>query len=218
MADRTPPPNFLRDNGLSLALFGLFAVCLAGQAATGFTAYNAGQTAAHLATAGFLKYLNTGTFLDGVFSNWQAAVLQLAVLVTFGAVLRQKGATHSRQPGDGGGEPGEGDGGDTAGHSWIYAHSLGLAFALLFVATFVAHLVFGHWKNNEDLALQHLPPVDLATYWSSAGFWFSCFQCWEAEFALIGIYVVFSIFLRQEASPESKPVGASDDQTGGANE
>jgi hypothetical protein len=32
------------------------------------------------------------------------------------------------------------------------------------------------------------------------------------------IYIVLSIFLRQENSPESKPVGASDAQTGGANE
>ena len=215
---RSPIARWLNDNGLSLALFALFAVCIAGQAATGFRAFNAAQTAAHLTDVGFAAYLGTGNFLDGAFSNWQAAVLQLAVLITFGAVLRQKGATHSRRPGDDGGEPGEGNGGDTAGHSWAYAHSLGLAFGAMFVVTFVLHLVFGHWKNNEDLALQHQPAIDLGTYWDSAGFWFSCFQCWEAEFALIGIYVVFSIFLRQEASPESKPVGASDDQTGGANE
>lgn len=215
---RSPRAGFFHDNGLSLALFALFGACLAGQAATGYRAYNAGQDAAHLARVGFGAYLGTGNFLDGLMSNWQAAVLQLAVLITFGAVLRQKGATHSRQPGDGDGEPGEGDDGGTAGRSWAFAHSLGLAFGAMFVVTFVLHLIFGHWKNNEDLALQHLPAIDLATYWASAGFWFSCFQCWEAEFALIGIYVVLSIFLRQEASPESKPVGASDDQTGGANE
>jgi hypothetical protein len=208
---RSPVARFFHDNGLSLALFALFAASIAGQAATGFRAYNAAQDAAKLAKVGFAAYLGTGNFLDGVFSNWQAAVLQLAVLITFGAVLRQKGATHSKQPGD---DRDEGDG----GHGWVYAHSLSLAFTAMFVVTFGLHLIFGQWKNNEDLALQHLPAIDLGTYWSSAGFWFSCFECWEAEFALIGIYVVFSIFLRQQASPESKPVTASDDQTGGAND
>ncbi len=46
----------------------------------------------------------------------------------------------------------------------------------------------------------------------------SVFQCWEAEFSAIGLYVVLSIFLRQEGSPESKPVGAGNEQTGGTNE
>ncbi len=215
---RNPVARFFNDNSLSLALFTLFVACLAGQAVTGQRAYNASQDAAHLAKIGFTAYLGTGNFLDGVFSNWQAAVLQLAVLITFGAVLRQKGATHSRQPGDEGGEPGEGEPGDTAGHSWLYAHSLSLAFVALFVVTFAAHLIFGWWKYDEDQAVAHLPPVDLGTYFASSSFWFTAFQCWEAEFAAIGIYIVFSIFLRQEASPESKPVGASDDQTGGPNE
>nr|WP_295660309.1 DUF6766 family protein [Polymorphobacter sp.] len=219
MAKQTSPvARFLDDNGLTVALFALFVACIVGQAATGFRAYNGGQTGAHLATIGFGAYLKTGNFLDAAFSNWQAAVLQLAVLITFGALLRQKGATHSRKAGDEGGEPGEGDGGSTAGHSWMYAHSLSLAFGAMFVLTFVAHVIFEHWKYNEDLALQHLPAVDIGSYWASSGFWFSCFQCWEAEFAVIAIYVIFSIFLRQEASPESKPVGASDEQTGGANE
>ena len=215
---RTPLARFFNDNGLTLALLALFVVCIVGQAATGFRAYNAGQGAAGLAQVGFGAYLGTGNFLDAAFSNWQAAVLQLAVLVTLGALLRQKGATHSRQPGDEGGEPGEGNGRGTAGHSWLYAHSLSLAFAAMFVVTFAAHWVFGQWKYNEDQALQHLPAMGLGAYLASASFWFTVFQCWEAEFAVIAIYVVFSIFLRQEASPESKPVGASDAQTGGANE
>lgn len=207
----TPVGRFFHDNGLSLALFALFVPSLAGQAVTGFRAFDAARGAAHLAPVGFAAYLGTGNFLDGLFSNWQAAVLQLAVLISFGAVLRQKGATHSRQPGDDD-DPGRGN------HGWIYAHSLSLAFLGLFVVTFAAHLVCGEMKYNEDQALQHLPPIGFAAYAGSAAFWFSAFQCWEAEFAVIAIYVVFSIFLRQEASPESKPVNADDEQTGGANE
>jgi hypothetical protein len=207
----SPVARFFNDNGLSLALLALFVPTLAGQAAMGWRAFNAARNSAHLPVIGFGGYLGTGNFLDGLFSNWQAAALQLAVLISFGAVLRQKGATHSRQPGDDG-DPGRGN------HGWIYAHSLSLAFAVLSLATFAAHLVCGAMKYNEDQQLQHLPPIALGMYAKSAAFWFSVFQCWEAEFAVIGIYVVFSILLRQEASPESKPVTASDEQTGGANE
>ncbi len=33
----------------------------------------------------------------------------------------------------------------------------------------------------------------------------------------IGLYVLLSVFLRQEGSPESKPVESHDDETGEAN-
>lgn len=209
MADR--PVRLLHDNSLSLALFGLFAASLAGQAATGVRAYNAGLAAAHLPRVGFAAYLGTGNFLDGVLSNWQAALLQLAVLIALGPVLRQKGATHSRSTDD----PGEPT---AAGFSWAYRHSLSLAFAAMFVVAFAFHVVFATWKYNEDQALQHLPATGVAAYAVTSSFWYTVFQCWEAEFAVLAIYVVASIVLREEGSPESKPVDASNDQTGGADE
>ena len=161
----------------------------------------------------------TGNFLDGVFSNWQAAILQLAVLIAFGSVLRQKGAAHSRKVG-------------SVNHrtlewkfrtrptvkEWLYANSLSLAFLTMFVATFVLHMLFGEWKYNEDQAFRHLSPVSFSSYAGSSDFWSSVFECWEAEFSAIGIYIFLSIFLRQERSSESKPVDASNEQTGGSNE
>ena len=119
--------------------------------------------------------------------------------IAFGSVLRQKGAAHSRKM-------------DPPSHrkaswkfgprrtvrEWLYANSLSLAFFGMFIAIFVLHGLFGEWKYNEDQALRHLPPTSLASYACSSSFWFSVFQCWEAEFAVIGIYIVLSIFLRQE--------------------
>jgi hypothetical protein len=40
----------------------------------------------------------------------------------------------------------------------------------------------------------------------SATFLFESFQNWQSEFLSIAVVVVFSIFLRQRGSPESKPV------------
>ena len=101
---------------------------------------------------------------------------------------------------------------------WLYANSLSLAFMGMFVVTFALHALFGLWKYNEDQALRHLPPASFASYAESSDFWFSVFQCWQAEFGAIGIYVVVSIFLRQKDSPESKKVAASNEETGDLNE
>ncbi|MGH8216166.1 MAG: DUF6766 family protein, partial [Rhodanobacteraceae bacterium] len=91
---------------------------------------------------------------------------------------------------------------------WLWANSLGLAFFGMFIAAFVLHGLFGTWKYNEHQMLLHLPKISWAAYLVTLSFWSSVFETWEAEFAVIGIYVVLSIFLRQERSPESKRLGA----------
>lgn len=145
--------------------------------------------------------------------------MQLAVLVAFGSVLRQKGAAHSRKPESRNHRTLEWNWGPRpTAKKWIYANSLSLAFFGMFATTFVLHMLFGEKKYNEDQALRHLPPVSLGAYAGSSSFWFSVFACWEAEFLAIGVFIVLTIFLRQEHSSESKPVGASNQQTGGSNE
>jgi hypothetical protein len=218
--------ELVSDNSMSIALFSLFLLCIVGQGLSGWSAYNGSLKASHFAEIGLGAYLGTGNFLDGILSNWQAAILQLAVLIAFGSVLRQKGAAHSRQP-----EPDSHAanmlsqrtlewklGSRSTAREWLYSNSLSLAFLAMFIVTFALHALFGDWAYNEGQALRHLPPSPLGNYAVSSSFWFSVFQCWEAEFAVIGIYIVLSIFLRQDQSSESKPVGASDEQTGGANE
>lgn len=209
----------IRDDSMSIMLFSLFLVCLIGQGLSGWFAYDHLLKVGHFREIALGRYLGTGNFLDGIFSNWQAAILQLAVLITFGSVLRQRGAAHSRRM-----EPTSHRTIDwklslrPTMHEWLYANSLSLAFLGLFLLIFVLHGLFGEWKYNEIQLLHHLSPISFSSYIRSSSFWFSVFQCWEAEFSAIGLYIVLSIFLRQENSPESKPVGASDEQTGGANE
>jgi hypothetical protein len=209
----------ISDDSMSIMLFSLFLICLIGQGFSGWLAYNHSLQAGHFREIALVAYLGTGNFLDGIFSNWQAAVLQLAVLITFGSVLRQKGAAHSRKT-----EPPNHRkidwklGFRPTVNEWLYANSLSLAFFGIFATTFVLHGLFGQWKYNENQMLRHLAPISFSSYTGSSSFWFSVLQCWEAEFSAIGLYIVLSIFLRQENSPESKPVDASDAQTGGENE
>ncbi len=208
--------QWLKDHGLSLSFVVLFLISVAAQSVLGNADYNSQLSSHHLAAIDYRSYLLTGNFLDGIFVNWQAALLQLGCLIVFGTGLRERGAAHSRKPEGGSKKQKQKDKG--RGHSWIYRHSMSIAFAALFTGSMVAHLFFGAKAYNERRALTRLPAVTTTDYGVSSTFWFSNAQTWEAEFAVIAIYIVSSIFLRQEGSPESKPVGSSDKQTGGPNE
>lgn len=191
-----------------MAFAGLFIFCAAAQAVAGLMLYRE----QHGGRIGFLGFLGTGSFLDGMFTNWQAAVLQLACLIIFGTFLLQKGATHSKKEL----RRVNAQGLPRIGHV-IYRNSLGLAFVLLFLGCFALHLIFGARAYNEKRAASNKPPMTVTSFAVSAKFWFSNFQTWEAEFFAIGLYLVLSIYLRQKGSPESKPTASTDAETGEAN-
>lgn len=52
-------------------------------------------------------------------------------------------------------------------------------------------------------------------YMKTSQFWYESTQNWQSEFLAVLAIVVLSIRLRQWGSPESKPVHARHDQTGG---
>lgn len=172
--------------------------------------------ASHLQKISYFHYLSTGNFIDAIFTNWQAAVLQLTCLVLFGEILHQKGASHSREPEHDPAAKGERD--ETKRTPWIYRHSLSAALFLLFVGALLAHLATGTAAYNEIRAMSQEAPVSIATYFVSGAFWFKVTQTWQGEFFGIAIFIVLSIFLREEHSAESKPVTSSNRQTGGTNE
>jgi hypothetical protein len=211
----SPALRFLLDNGLSLAFLTLYLGTALGQTITGIRSFNDQRLQHALPTLPLHQFLLTGTYLDSIFVNWQAAVLQLAALIVFSSFLYQKGAAHSRKD-DSDPEHKE----DTGGRhrSWLFRHSLSLAFFAMFLLTFALHSVFATLANNELLALDRQPPVPIHTFIHSANFWASTLACWQAEFFAIFAYVVLSIFLRQQNSPESKPGDSPDHETGGSNE
>ncbi|MET3649443.1 hypothetical protein ABIC60_004096 [Phyllobacterium ifriqiyense] len=97
---------------------------------------------------------------------------------------------------------------------WIYRYSLGLALFFLFVASFIGHLVASHTSHNSKAAMHEGPARTLMEHLVSSQFWFESFQNWQSEFFSTAMLVVLSIFLRFRGSPESKPVSASDTDTG----
>ncbi|MEO6798982.1 MAG: DUF6766 family protein [Rhodanobacter sp.] len=206
----------LKDNSLSIVLFALFAVCLVGHSVASWHLHNQ-QLAAHgQAAVDYWKSLLGSSYLEELASNWQAAFLQLASLILFSGFLYQRGAPHSRNPDKV--RDTRKKRAENARFPWLYRHSMSVAFLSLFALTFVVHTTSGYFAWNEHRALLHLSPLTLRDFLLSAKFWSSTLETWQAEYLTIALFIVFSVFLHEQDSAESKPVEASAKETGKAND
>jgi len=214
--------RIFHENGLSIALFSLFFFSLIGQSAAGYFSSNEERAQHGLPPQPYAEYLTSSHALEAVTENWESEFLQLFAYIGLTAVLRQKGSAESRPmeenpapsptqkmprsapwPARRGGWVGR-----------LYARSLSLAFLVLFLVSFGLHVLSGAAEYNEDLVHHGGQPISTLTYLTKSRFWFESFQNWQSEFFSIGMMVVLSIFLRQQGSPESKPVESPHHQTG----
>jgi hypothetical protein len=217
--------RFARDNGLSLAVFALFAAFLAAQSVTGWRAWNEEQLREGAAPVAYTEYLASGEFLSATMENWESEFLQMAVYVLFTVFLFQRGSSESKKIG----EREEVDRDprrfrDRRGAPWpvkrggfalaVYEHSLSLAFLLLFALSFALHAVGSTAAHNREAVAHGRSPVSIARHLNGPEFWFESFQNWQSEFLALGAMATLSIFLRQRGSPESKPVDAPHSATG----
>lgn len=213
----------LRDNGLSLTMFGLFAVFLVGQSVAGWKEYNADRDAHGQRNLEYSSYLTTGHFAEAVFENWESEFLQMGSYVLLTAFLFQRGSAESKDPDASASDE---DAQATAKRDaprplhrgalavQFYSHSLSLALGLLFVLSFIGHAWGGLGEYNQEQLQHGRSSVSLTDYLASSRFWFESFQNWQSEFLAVGVLVVLSIWLRERGSPESKPLTAPHGQTG----
>jgi hypothetical protein len=64
-----------KDNSLSIILFALFAICIPAQTFAGWRLQNETLAAHGQAPVGYWHNLATGTFMEGLATNWQAVVV-----------------------------------------------------------------------------------------------------------------------------------------------
>ena len=96
----------------------------------------------------------------------------------------------------------------------IYENSLLIVMTLIFCATWVGQSL-NNWRVFNDEQREHSEAtVSWGRYLLDPDFWEKTLQNWQSEFLAVGAMVVFTIYLRQRGSPESKPVGAPHDETG----
>ncbi|GEO05482.1 hypothetical protein AAE02nite_31460 [Adhaeribacter aerolatus] len=185
-----------------------------GQLFTGWLDYNDELKQMQLPTLTLNQYLGSGHFLEATFENWESEFLQMGLFVLLTVWFRQKGSAESkklyeqeevdREP-----KPAvEAPWPVNAGGLWLklYKNSLSLAFFLLFLLSFLLHAYGGMKVYNVEQVDTGEPTVTMLGYMASSRFWFESFQNWQSEFVSIFSIVLFSVFLRQKGSPESKPV------------
>jgi hypothetical protein len=168
------------------------------------------------------SYLTSGHFWQATFENWESEFLQMFLYVLLTVWLRQWGSSESK-PLD---EPDPVDQPPAPGPSapwpvkrggiWLtlYRNSLSLAFLVLFLISWCFH-AWGSFKDYQvEEGLKGQPVKDFTGFLGEPRFWFESFQNWQSEFLSVLSIVVLSIFLRQQGSPESKPVDTPDEENG----
>ncbi len=215
--------RFCRDNGLSLAAFGLFALFLVVMSITGNREYNEDQREHDEETAGYVSYLGTGHFKESVFENWESEFLQMGGFVVLTIFLRQKGSPESKKM-EGEEDVDRQPDSHRAGAPWpvrrggfalrLYKNSLALVLFALFLLSFLAHASGGAEEYGDEQEAHGQPRVSVTSYMTTSRFWFESMQNWQSEFLAVGSLVALSVFLRQKGSSESKPVDHPHAETG----
>jgi len=218
--------RLLRNNGLSIAMFGLFFIFVSTQSVMGFLDYNSTEQEHGRPPVGYVQYLKSGDFVEAIFENWESEFLQMGIYVVLTAFLIQKGSAESKdpeiqQPDD---AAGCGEDQNYADAPWpvrngglalkFYENSLGIALLSLFAFSFAMHAVGGAGAYSQEQMEHGGRPVTILGYLGTARFWFESFQNWQSEFLAIGVMIVLSIYLRQRGSSQSKPVASPHSETG----
>ena len=227
MTVREKEYSFLRANALTLAFGALFVITLVGQALSGVADFNAQQVANGLEPVSLLDYVTSSSFGVDVMENWQSEYLQFFLYIFATVWLVQRGSSESKKPGEEGPESDKeqkiGRHADEDSPLWartgglrtaVFARSLGLLMGTLFLLTWGASSVAGWAAFNSEQLAEREDPVSWVGYLGEAEFWNRSFQNWQSEMLAVGSMAVFSVYLRQRGSPESKPVGAPHAVTG----
>ncbi len=216
--------RFAYENGLALAAAALFLVSFVGQVLTGRADYNEDQRSHGEAAVGLGAYLKTGAFLEATAENWESEFLQMGVFVVLTAYLYQRGSSESKgieEPEAVDQRPEEARGDPNA--PWpvrrggfalaLYKHSLSLTLLVLFLVAFALHAVGGSIAYSEEQQQHGGAAVSALGYLATSRFWFESFQNWQSEFFSVAVLVLLTIRLREQGSPQSKPVAAPSSDT-----
>ena len=223
----------LKHHSLTIFFGVIFLLALGGQAIAGHADYN-NQQEQHARllheepqTISLGRYVTSSSFSRDVMENWQSEYLQFLLFIIATVWLVQRGSPESKELGKAGTESDKAQRvGPHAGEDspWparagglaakLYSNSLLIVMGTIFLFSWFAQSVTGWTAYNSEAADHMEPTLSWLSYVGTADFWERTLQNWQSEFLAVGSMAVFSIFLRQRGSPESKPVGAPHDATG----
>lgn len=94
---------------------------------------------------------------------------------------------------------------------FLHNNSLSIAFLSLAVLTIIAQVLTGINLYNTFLNEHHQHTVSIWQYLTTGHFIEATFENWESEFLQMGLYVWFTVFLRQKGSSESKAIDGKEE-------
>jgi hypothetical protein len=217
---------FLKANGLSVFFAALFLATVTAQSFAGQHAYNSDALQHGGSPFSWWEYVRSSDYLGAVMENWQSEFLQFSVFIGATVWLVQRGSNETKKLEDAGRESDEqqkvGRHATPSSPRWaraggfrtrLYENSLLLTMTTIFVASWLAQSL-NNWQQFNESQREHLEPtISWPRYLLNPDFWERTLQNWQSEFLAVGVMVVFTIYLRQRGSPESKPVGAPHDET-----
>jgi hypothetical protein len=219
--------RFLSLNSLSLGFGALFLASLVGQAFAGVADVNDQRQSEGLEPISLGRFVTSSSFAVDVMENWQSEYLQFFLYVFATVWLIQLGSAESKEAQKTGMESDQeqqvGKHAREDSPPWVraggwrttvFSRSLGLVMGALFLLTWAASSVAGWSAFNNEQLMGHEDPVSWTGYLGEADFWNRTLQNWQSEMLAVGSMAIFSVYLRQRGSPESKPVGAAHHDTG----
>jgi hypothetical protein len=217
----------LRENGLSLFFAGIFLLAVVGQSVSGVALFNREQLSAGLEPVSIGQYVASSAFAVDLTENWQSEFLQFLLYIGATVWLVQRGSPESKALDRAGRESDEdqrvAEHADARSPAWarvrgwrlrVYSHSLVLVMGGIFLGSWFVQSLTGAVAYSEEQMRDFADPVTWTEYLVLPDFWSRTLQNWQSEFLAVLCMVVFSIYLRERGSPESKPVGAPHDATG----
>jgi hypothetical protein len=212
-----------RTNGLTIALLAFFFAFWSAQTFTGWRVYNDEQKQHNEAPVTLSGYIGSAHWMEATFENWESEFLQMGAYVILTTFLFQKGSAESKDPDkaeetDRKPDPTRKDAPEPVKKGGLilalYRNSLSLAFFGLFLLSFGLHAIGGAREYSQQQIQYGQKPVSVWEFLGTSQFWFQSFQNWQSEFLAVASIVVLSIRLRQQGSPQSKPVDAPHSETG----
>jgi hypothetical protein len=83
-------------------------------------------------------------------------------------------------------------------------NSLSIVFFILFIISIVGQAITGLKERNSEMQEEGGQQISLTKYLTSGHFLQATFENWESEFFQMALFVIFSMFLYQKGSSESK--------------
>jgi hypothetical protein len=215
------------EQGLSLFFLAFFLLSLLGQSLAGVRVYNEEQLAHGGEAISWSRYLVSSHFGGDVMENWQSEFLQFTTFILATVWLVQRGSNESKQLEDAGLESDQQQQVGRFSHprsprwaranDWrrrLYENSLLIVMLAMFFGSWLAQSLANWTQFNNDQTEHGEAVVTWLSYVATSDFWNRTLQNWQSEFLAVGTMAVFTIYLRQRGSPESKPVGSAHETTG----